>query len=395
MSFYEDPSFFILLAAAIVPAAVLGCTGRRIKPWGLVVSVLFLVGLFMGSWEGLLLVACYVPLTFLVSRLVLARVRSGRPLTAATRLVSLACVIGPLVIYKVSTAAGSGILGFVGISYITFKTTQVLLEIEDGLIESLSFIDYLYFLVFFPVFTSGPIDRSRRFMADANRTLDRPHYLDLLGRGIVFLLIGAASQIVIATIFKQWYKPVAFDMTQDVWSQLVSFVQVSYAYGLYLYFDFAGYSLMAQGASMCLGIETPANFRLPFLSHSLEEFWDRWHITLSHWLRDYVFMRMERSLTRHRIPKKRDARAAVGLVADMCLMGAWHGLTPQYLLYGLYHGVLLAIEQIMTHRWRFFRAHRNDVGMKVVMWFITLNLVMFGFSIFSGQLFTFIGGIHG
>lgn len=396
MSFYETPAFFILLTVAIIPAAILGCLQRRLKWYGLAVSCLFLVGLFVGSWDGLAFVTLYCALTYVATRFLLSRmpVEGGRP-PRAPYMLALVCCVAPLVIYKVSVAAGTSLLGFIGISYITFKATQVALEVADGLIDSLPPLDYLYFLVFFPVFTSGPIDRSRRFMADADRILPRGEYLDLLGRGICMLLVGAVFQIVLATVFKQWYKPAAYDMSKDMWPQLVSFVQVSWAYGLYLYFDFAGYSLMAQGAGMCLGIEVPRNFNLPFVSCSLEEFWDRWHITLSHWLRDYVFMRLERTLTRHRIPKKRDARAALGLVCNMCLMGAWHGLAPQYLLYGLYHGVLLAVEQLLQHRWKFYKAHRHDPAMRIVMWFVTINLVIFGFALFSGQLLTFIGGIHG
>ena len=391
MAFYEDPSFFLLLVAAIVPAAVLGILEKPLKAYGLVVSCLFLCGLFMDNWAGLGLVAAYVLMTYVSTRWVLSVVvRRGTPGLLA-KVIGLVCAIGPLVTYKVTVSAGGGLLGFVGISYITFKATQVLLEVEDGLIRELPLVDYLSFLLFFPVFTSGPIDRSRRFTEDVNEVKPRGEYLDLLGRGILMLVVGAVMQMVLATAFKKLYDPVALNWSNPVPPQVWSAIVTSYEYGFYLYFDFAGYSLMAQGVSYCLGVRCPSNFNLPFVSCTLEEFWDRWHITLSHWLRDYVFMRLERTLARKRIPKKRDSRAAVGLIANMVLMGAWHGLSPQYLLYGLYHGVLLAVGEVLKKRWKFYRRHRNDPAVKVVSWFVTINVVMFGFALFSGQLFTFLG----
>ncbi|MCH3968192.1 MAG: D-alanyl-lipoteichoic acid biosynthesis protein DltB [Atopobiaceae bacterium] len=395
MSFYSDPSFFFLLAAVVAGAVVLGLLERPLGRYGLVVSLAMLVCLFSDDWSGLVLALASVALGYVATRLVLARCSSERGLTAPVRLLGLAAAIGPLVVYKVTTAAAAPLGGFIGISYMTFKITQVLLEVEDGLITDLPFLDYVGFLVFFPVFTSGPIDRSRRFMADAHKARPRAEYLDLLGRGIVQLLVGAAMQMVLATLARQYYQPAAIDLTKDLGPQLQTAFVTAWAYAGFLYFDFAGYSLMAQGASRALGIDTPANFRLPFLSCSMEEFWDRWHITLSHWLRDYVFMRLERSLTRHRIPRKRDTRAAVGLIADMCLMGAWHGIAPQYLLYGLYHGLLLAGETLMRRRWHFYKVHHADLPVRVVCWFVTINLVVIGFTLFSGQAFTFLGGIHG
>ena len=401
MQFYVDPSFFMLLVVALVPAVVLGALGRRIRTYGLLVSLAFLVGLFWGDWLGLGLALGYMLVTFATTRLVLARtVSDGQgavtsPAPLALRLLALAACLVPLVTYKLTVSFGQGLLGFVGISYITFRATQVLLEVTDGLIDRVPFVDYLYFLSFFPTFTSGPIDRSRRFFADAERTLDRWEYLDRLGRGILMVLVGLVMELVLATIAQKFDVPAALDLTKPIVPQLGSAVVVAYAYAAYLYFDFAGYSLMAQGVGLALGVDVPRNFNLPFLSCSMQEFWDRWNITLSHWLRDFAFMRLERTMARHRLPKGRDTRASVGLVANMLLMGAWHGITPAYLTYGLYHGVLLALEQRLHRHWKFWRKHKDDRAVRIASWFVTLQLVVFGLSIFSGQLFTFLGGIHG
>lgn len=117
-------------------------------------------------------------------------------------------------------------------------------------------------------------------------------------------------------------------------------------YGLYLFFDFAGYSLMAMGASYCFGIKTPRNFRAPFLALDVREFWDRWHITLSTWLRDFVFMRVVKSATRRKLFKERLHTACFGYLVNFMLMGAWHGLTVDYLVYGAYYGALMGATDV-------------------------------------------------
>lgn len=401
MQLYEDPSFFMLLAAVLVPAIVLGVLERRIKYYGVVVSLAFLALLFMGDWVGLALALGYIVVTFAATRLVLARTTSdGKGTVTAKaplplRLLALACCLVPLVTYKVTVSVGTPILGFVGISYITFRATQTLLEVTDGLIDKISPLDYLYFLAFFPTFTSGPIDRSRRFFEDVDRRLGRGEYLDRLGRGILMFCVGLVMELVVATIAKKHMDFAAINLANPIAPQLAAFVSSAYAYAVYLYCDFAGYSLMAQGVGLSLGVDVPRNFNLPFVSRSMQEFWDRWNITLSHWLRDYAFMRLERSLARHRWPRSRDARASVGLIANMLLMGAWHGISPIYLTYGLYHGVLLAVEQWLHRHWRFWRKNHERSVFQAVSWFVTLQLVVLGLAIFSGQLFTFLGGIHG
>ena len=188
-------------------------------------------------------------------------------------------------------------MGFLGISYITFKAIQVIIEIRDDLIEDMNFTDYLYFLVFFTPFTSGPIDRSRRFTEDANRRYTASEYADLLARGIMLLLVGAVYQKVLGTVFHHYFTPAPLG-DGPWWQELGAQVKDAYMYGFYLFFDFAGYSLMAMGASYCFGIKTPRNFRAPFLALDVRDFWDRWHMTLSTWLRDFVFMRAVKSATR-------------------------------------------------------------------------------------------------
>ena len=154
---------------------------------------------------------------------------------------------------------------------------------------------------------------------------------------------------------------------------------------MYLFFDFAGYSLMAIGVGAAFGVKVPANFRAPFISVDIKDFWNRWHITLSFWLRDFVFMRVVRIIRKRKLIKSRLTCSCVGYMCNMGLMGFWHGITPNYIAYGLYHGVLLAVNEVYQKS-GFYKKHKDSRVYKVCSWAITMNLVFFGFALFSGQV---------
>ena len=381
MDFYIDPAFYVFLAIAIVPAAILGFTGHRMKYYGLAASLVFLLLLFGENLQGMVAFLVFLVVACVATFWVLRSWRKGEKALWKYR-IALVAVIAPLVIYKIGAVFDHNLMGFLGLSYITFKAVQVIIEVRDEVIVDMNFVDYLYFLVFFAPFTSGPIDRSRRFAEDANRTYTRSEYADLLARGIMLLLIGAVYQKVLGD--------------GSLWHELAAQVKDAYAYGFYLFFDFAGYSLMAMGASYCFGIKTPRNFRAPFLALDVREFWDRWHITLSTWLRDFVFMRVVKSATRRKLFKDRLHTACFGYLMNFMLMGAWHGLTVDYLVYGAYYGVLMGATDVYQKRAPFHKKHKKKRWYKALQWFVTINLVMLGMAIFSGQLHTVVGGlIHG
>lgn len=393
MGFYTSASFFIALAIVAVPAVALGASGRRIKPWGMVASVAMLAFLFVDSRRALVAFLLFVALATASAYAMLSSWKSGRRSMAVYR-ISLAATLVPLVVYKVSAAVDApGFLGFIGISYLTFRAVQVVVEIRDGLIEDLPLADYLYFLTFFATITSGPIDRSRRFLEDANTALAPAAYRDLATRGVLMLLAGAVMQLALATMVHGFTDPWAVNGALAMPNILalglpwgVGSLVRAYGYAVYLYLDFAGYSLMAAGACYLFGIQCPTNFNAPWRALDLKDFWNRWHITLSTWLRDFVFMRFVRGLTRRHVFKKRLTTACCGYVVNMFLMGMWHGLTPDYLLYGLYHGVLLAATEAYQKRCPFYKRNKGKRWYKVLSWFVTMNLVIIGFSLFSGQV---------
>ena len=393
MGFYTSASFFIALAIVAVPAVALGASGRRIKLWGMVASGAMLAFLFADSRRALVAFLLFVALATASAYAMLSSWKSGRRSMAVYR-ISLAATLVPLVVYKVSAAVDApGFLGFIGISYLTFRAVQVVVEIRDGLIEDLPLADYLYFLTFFATITSGPIDRSRRFLEDANTALAPAAYRDLATRGVLMLLAGAVMQLALATMVHGFTDPWAVNGALAMPNILalglpwgVGSLVRAYGYAVYLYLDFAGYSLMAAGACYLFGIQCPTNFNAPWRALDLKDFWNRWHITLSTWLRDFVFMRFVRGLTRRHVFKKRLTTACCGYVVNMFLMGMWHGLTPDYLLYGLYHGVLLAATEAYQKRCPFYKRNKGKRWYKVLSWFVTMNLVIIGFSLFSGQV---------
>ena len=394
MSYYEGLPFFLLLVLILGIAMLLGYLERDLHLYGLVVSLLVAACVFLNVekpsgtlsfcrylflyQEALYFLAFFLwsaALLFLYRRLRRSRGRDSR-------LFHLFCLLAllPLAACKVSGIFQLGIFAFTGVSYLTFRVLQTLIELYDGVIKELDVIETTAFLVFFPSLSSGPIDRSRRFHADWERRLSREEYLELAAAGIWQLLLGAVYKMVLAA---GAYKVMGYLDTGTGWYHYLAY---AYAYGLYLFFDFAGYSLMAIGSGKLLGVELPDNFRMPFLSCDIREFWDRWHISLSHWFRDFVFTRFIMYSTKKKWFGTRLNRACVGFFINMGIMGVWHGITPAYILYGLYHGALLAVTEVYQKKSGFYKKHKNQKAYRLVSWFITMQLVMFGFLIFSGKL---------
>lgn len=386
MSLFVDQSFFLSLIVLALPALILGYLEKPIAPYGSLVSLIY-VYLAMGKNPGALaFLALFLAVSYALDRgYLVARQRWGRK-TWLYRIFLFASIL-PLALYKFSLAANWQIhlFGFLGLSYMTFKSTQIIIQTYDGSIDQVSLWDFLYMDLFFPVLTSGPIDRSQRFIGDMHRVLPREDYMDLAGRGLQKILLGAVYKFALGASFYHLYTN--FGMKADLKHTLVYF----YGYGFYLFFDFAGYSLMAVGASYLFGIETPENFRAPFRSLDIIEFWDRWHISLSHWFRDFIFSRISMGLMKTKRFKKRLTVAGIAFFINMGIMGIWHGTDLQYLIYGLYHGLLLTLTEIFHKKSSFYKKHRKEKWFQLVSWGITFHLVFFGFFIFSGRFLELTG----
>ena len=388
MGFYTEPAFFLLLVPIVGIAAVLGMTEKPLARYGCAVSIIMLLLLFSRSIASLAFFVGYLAYSFALAWYVTRLFADERPGRVARYRVALALQIAPLAVYKVGVVVEPDFLGFIGISYITFKTIQVLIETRDGLIKDMGAFEYLYFLVFFPSFTSGPILRSRKFVEDMNARRTREEYLGLLYRGAGWFILGAVYKFVGASLaeWAMWFLPSVIG-TATLGAAIGANIVYALGYTLYLFFDFAGYSHMAVGLGFSLGIEVPANFKAPFLATDIKDFWNRWHITLSHWLRDFVFMRFSAAAFAHKWFESPVTTACVGFFINFTLMGVWHGITFDYLVYGMYHGFLLASCEFVQRKWGFYKKHKRDRWFRFCTWAVTMVAVIFGLALFSGQVF--------
>ena len=373
MNYFEGNEFFLLLFVVLLIGFVVNFFEKRKDYYILALSLLFAGAIYGKSRAMIVYLLAFIVyqyyLVFLAQRI---EAKWLKPLVFLSIL--------PLVINKVFALTSLHLLAFIGISYMSFKTIQIMLEISDGLIkEKITVKDYLQFLLFFPTVSAGPIDRSRRFLKEINEVMPRKEYLELAGDGVYRIVLGLLYKIVLSTYVYQIL--LALNNTGIV----VYSIKYMYLYTLYLFFDFAGYSLMAVGSSNILGIQTPMNFNKPFLSVDIKDFWTRWHITLSTWLRDFVFSRVLMQVIRKKWFKNRLHNATYAYMVNMLVMGFWHGLSVSYIVYGFYHGVLMAGFEVYQKKSNFYKKNKNKKWYKLLSWFVTMNLVMVGFFIFSGE----------
>ena len=268
--------------------------------------------------------------------------------------------------------------GFTGISYVSFRALDVLWSITDGVIAEVGSLDLLVFMFFFPTISSGPMDRFRRFRGDWRRVRTWADVLDDLNAGIPFVFRGLLYKYVIATLIEQHLLTHAEHGTE-----LHGAIYYAYVYSAHLFFDFAGYSAFAVGVSRWFGVRSPENFKMPWSAPNIREFWNRWHISVSMWFRDHLYMRFVLTASKRKWFPSREITSSVGYFVSFGLMGVWHG--HHYLIYGLYHATLMAGYDAWA-RWR--KRHPTlftAPGWKWVAHFLTINAVVFGLWLFAGH----------
>ncbi|KRN27461.1 dltB protein [Lactobacillus selangorensis] len=389
--------YFAILGVALLPLIIGLLNGKRLYWYGTLVSFIFLVLIFDGNkiHQGIALIG-YGIYEVLLSWLYL-RYRTNSKNKNSTPLFVLAVVlaIAPLVVVKMTPlfSPNPSLLGFLGISYLTFKVVGYIMETRDGVIKTFDAVKYIQFLFFFPTISSGPIDRYRRFVKDYDSVPSREKYLELMGKGFHNIMLGFFYKFLLGYLFGTLLLPQVAHLAMisrggflDISWGLVGYM---YVYSCYLFFDFAGYSLFAIGVSYFMGIETPINFNKPAIAHNVKDFWNRWHMTLSFWFRDYIYMRFVFFAMKHKLFKSRITTANVGYILLFLIMGFWHGETWYYIAYGIFH----ACAMILTDAWiRFKKRHKGMFPSNKFTYamavFFTFNTVCFSFLIFSGFLDT-------
>jgi len=268
----------------------------------------------------------------------------------------------------------------VGISFYTFESLSYTIDVYRGLPASRNLLDFALFLSFFPHLVAGPIVRPAAFLPQTKHAPTiRGHDVEA---GIARIAMGLVKKVLFADTLGT-YVDVVF-AAPDVYGGANALLAV-YAYAFQIYFDFSGYTDMALGLAMLFGFSLPENFDRPYLASGPRDFWRRWHISLSTWLRDYLYVPLGGN-------RRGPARTYVNLFITMLLGGLWHGAAWTFVLWGGYHGVLLATERLL------FRGRAAGLPGRVplvVKRLLTFHLVCLGWVIFRAPSLPVAGAVLG
>ena len=225
----------------------------------------------------------------------------------------------------------------VGISFFTFQTWSYTLDIYFGKLKPIkSFKDFAFFVSFFPQLVAGPIVRASYFIPQINKRLSLDK--DIIAKALVLIFAGLIKKGVIADYLSINFVDRVFENPAQ-FSGVINLMGV-YAYALQIYCDFSGYSDIAIGLAALLGFQLPVNFLTPYRASSITEFWRRWHISLSTWLRDYLYIPLGGN-------RKGTLRTYINLMITMLLGGLWHGASWNFVVWGGLHGVALAFDKLI------------------------------------------------
>jgi alginate O-acetyltransferase complex protein AlgI len=248
-----------------------------------------------------------------------------------------------------------------GISFFTFEFIHFAADSYRGRIERTRFAEYAAFILFFPSMVAGPIKRFQDFVPKLREARFNP---ELTSQGITRILAGLAKKHVLADTFSLWAGRLnGPDLYTAHWYQIAAWIL---AYGMQIYFDFSGYSDIAIGSGYLFGIVIPENFNWPYGSRNVGEFWRRWHISLSTWIRDYVYIPLGGS-------RRGERRTALNLLIAFTASGIWHGAAYNFAAWGLWHGLLLVGHQQWTRRAPRLAA-RVPTFMAIALTFVAVNL---------------------
>lgn len=265
----------------------------------------------------------------------------------------------------------------IGISFFTFQAISYIVDI--GRAEwrrPMSLIDFAVYLSFFAHLVAGPIVRASEFAWQIDNRPD-PRYVEA-SEAFMLIFRGLFKKVVISSYMATIVDPVfSFPGGHSRWEVLWAI----YAYAIQIYADFSGYTDMAIGLALLLGIRFPQNFDAPYRSLSIQEFWRRWHMTLSRWLRDYLYIPLGGS-------RGSTIFTYRNLFLTMLIGGLWHGANWTFVIWGAIHGLVLVGERVVKVKW----AERGPIGLppelvKAMQWFLTFHIVCFAWVFFRAQSF--------
>ena len=371
---FASPVFIIFFAVVLAGAALL----QRLKtPRPRELFLLLASYFFYGWWDWRF---CFL----------LLGVTAASYLTALRRESKAACAVGIIVPLAVlgffkyfnffldSLAAVMGrpvgtlrIILPVGISFYTFQALSYVIDVRRGKLPvERDFVRLALYLSFFPQLVAGPIVRAADFLPQLRE--DRRTTLKGLERGLQLMAFGLFKKIVIADHLSVFVDDVFFAPAAFHWATILLAVV---SYSIQIYFDFSGYSDIAIGCARCLGYDFRPNFDLPYISGSVTEFWRRWHISLSTWLKEYLYIPLGGN-------RKGTARRYVNLMITMLLGGLWHGASWTFVFWGGLHGAALCVDKLLPRRGRETALSRM-AGVVVTYCFVAFAWIFFRADTFS------------
>jgi len=273
----------------------------------------------------------------------------------------------------------------IAISFYTFQSIGYLVDVyRDPEHVEHNFIDYALFISFFPQLVAGPIERSTNLLQQlkSDRTVTGPD----VTYGTYLIIQGYVKKVVIADNLA----PIVDGVLQNpsLGGPIIAVAMLAFAFQIYC--DFSGYTDIARGISRIMGIRILLNFRHPYISRNFTEFWRRWHITLSNWFRDYVYIPLGGS-------RCSEPRTLLNLLITMTVSGLWHGASANFALWGFYHGILLIIHKLYQDHVRRFLPSRATASStySAVCWLVTFSLTLYGWLLFRVEDFDLIQGYTG
>lgn len=271
----------------------------------------------------------------------------------------------------------------VGISFFTFQSISYVIDVYRERIQPLNrWVDYVFYVSFFPQLVAGPIVRARDFIPQMykNPAVSRAEF----GEGLFLILCGLFKKTVISDYISMNFVDRIFDAPL-LYTGVENLLGV-YGYALQIYCDFSGYSDMAIGIALLLGFRFNINFDSPYQSATITEFWRRWHISLSSWLKDYLYISLGGN-------RKGKIRTYANLFITMLLGGLWHGASVSFILWGALHGVSLAIHKFVMGRFSSFKQLGSEMKpwRRVVGILITFHVVCFGWILFRADSMKTVG----
>ena len=278
---------------------------------------------------------------------------------------------------------GEGFLQFrniflpVGISFFVFQSLSYTIDIYRRQLRPLDrWTDYLFYLSFFPQLVAGPIVRAKDFIPQIRRPLHVSR--EMFGTGVFLILTGLFKKAIVSDYISLNFVDRIFDEPL-LYSGFECLAGI-YGYTLQIYCDFSGYSDMAIGIALLLGFRFPKNFDSPYKAATITEFWRRWHISLSTWLRDYLYIPLGGN-------RKGRVRTYINLLITMLLGGLWHGAAVRFVLWGALHGAALALHKLWLKFVPRAKATGAEMswGWRIAGIFFTFNLVCFGWLMFRAE----------